>query len=146
MNELTNLNTNQISPRPWLAFAVILIGCTFCLIYIPAGLAVVTFGVFLLIQTAILQLHFEADSLVIKQKILGKPTKEIRNFPYKDWQYWQIYFSKIPILFYFREFNSIHFLPMLFAAEELKEHLKLRIGPSGKIEIAEPPEASSPQR
>ncbi|MEY4355722.1 MAG: hypothetical protein RLZZ89_790, partial [Cyanobacteriota bacterium] len=45
----------------------------------------------------------------------------------------------------FREINSIHFLPMLFNADQLQSEFKQRIGPSGKVDIAEAVEASPHQ-
>ncbi|WP_390883386.1 DUF3119 family protein [Kovacikia minuta] len=46
--------------------------------------------------------------------------KLIRRFPYRDWQNWRIFWSPVPILFYFREVKSIHFLPILFDPKTLR--------------------------
>jgi Protein of unknown function (DUF3119) len=73
------------------------------------GVPVLLFAIFLGIQAATLRLHFTASALEIY-----RGQTRIRCFPYADWYYWEIYWPAVPILFYFREVNSIHFLPMLF--------------------------------
>jgi Protein of unknown function (DUF3119) len=73
------------------------------------GLPILVFAVFLGIQAATLRLHFTPSALE-----LYRGQTQIRFFPYIDWYYWKIYWPAVPILFYFREVNSIHFLPMLF--------------------------------
>jgi len=45
--------------------------------------------------------------------------KLIRRFP-QEWQNWQIFWPGVPILFYFKEVKSIHFLPILFDPKTLK--------------------------
>jgi hypothetical protein len=77
------------------------------------------FGIFLLLQASTLRLVFTDNALDIY-----RGEKLIRQFPYKDWKYWQIYFHPLPILFYFREVKSIHFLPILFDAQQLTVCLK----------------------
>ena len=72
------------------------------------------FAIFLAIQAYTLRLNFTADSLKIYR---GK--KLIRDFPYEQWEYSEIFWSKLPILFYFREVNSIHFLPIIFDRKTL---------------------------
>jgi Protein of unknown function (DUF3119) len=73
------------------------------------GAPVFLFAVFLGIQAATLRLHFAVSALE-----LYRGQTRIRFFPYADWYYWEVYWPTMPILFYFREVNSIHFLPMLF--------------------------------
>ncbi len=82
------------------------------------GLSLLAFGLFLGIQAATLRLHFTATALDI-----FRGATQIRSFPYCDWYHWEIYWSPVPILFYFREVNSIHFLPILFAPETLNQCL-----------------------
>jgi hypothetical protein len=41
--------------------------------------------------------------------------------------YREIFWSPVPILFYFREVNSIHFLPMLFQSAALRTQLETRL-------------------
>ena len=77
------------------------------------------FGVFLLVQALTLRLRFTDTAL----DIYRGPT-QIRHFPYAEWQYWEIFWSPVPILFYFREINSIHFLPILFSPTQLRACLE----------------------
>lgn len=81
--------------------------------------AVGVFGLFLLIQAAIIRLQFTATALVV-----SRSGKEIRRFPYAEWQEWEIFWSPVPVLFYFREVKSIHFLPVLFQPQELRACLE----------------------
>ncbi|WP_295460183.1 DUF3119 family protein [Synechococcus sp. UW140] len=144
-NTENNSSNFTISPRAWVATGVLIISIASGIIYFPAGLVLAIFSIFLFIQTAILQLTFSADALLVTRRSWGAPAVEIKRFPYKEWQYWQIFWPRFPVLFYFREINSIHFLPMLFSANQLQSELKQRIGPSGKVDIAEAIEASPHQ-
>ena len=144
-NTESNSSNFTISPRAWVATGVLIISIVSGIIYVPAGLVLAIFSIFLFIQTAILQLTFSADALLVTRRSWGAPAVEIKRFPYKEWQYWQIFWPRFPVLFYFREINSIHFLPMLFNANQLQSELKQRIGPSGKVDIAEAIEASPHQ-
>ena len=85
---------------------------------------VVLFGVFLLIQTASLRLEFEERALIVWQN-----GRELRRFPYDQWLTWRLFAPWLPGLFYFRETQSIHFLPILFSPTQLREQLELRVGP-----------------
>ena len=146
MADTENNSSNfTISPRAWVATGVLIVSIAAGIIYFPAGLVLAIFSIFLYIQTAILQLTFSADALLVTRKSWGAPAVELKRFPYKEWQYWQIFWPRFPVLFYFREINSIHFLPMLFNADQLQSELKQRIGPSGKVDIAEVVEASPHQ-
>lgn len=82
------------------------------------------FGLFLMIQAATLRLRFTQTALEI-YRVYGGETL-IRSFPYQDWQNWQIFWSSVPILFYFKEVKSIHFLPILFDAKTLQSCLEQR--------------------
>jgi hypothetical protein len=83
------------------------------------GAAVGLFGVFLLVQALTLTLRFTATALDIY-----RGEKLIRHFPYAEWEYWEIFWAPVPTLFYFREVNSIHFLPILFNPTQLKTSLE----------------------
>ena len=85
---------------------------------------VVLFGVFLLIQTASLRLEFEERALIVWQN-----SRELRRFPYDQWLTWRLFAPWLPGLLYFRETQSIHFLPILFSPKQLREQLELRVGP-----------------
>ena len=86
-------------------------------------LVVVVFGVFLLIQTASLRLEFEERALIVWQN-----GRELRRFPYDQWLTWRLFAPWLPGLLYFRETQSIHFLPILFSPKELRDQLELRVG------------------
>lgn len=83
------------------------------------GAAVGLFGVFLLVQAITLTLRFADTALEVY-----RGDTPIRTFPYADWQHWEIFWSPLPVLFYFREVNSIHFLPILFSPEKLRTCLE----------------------
>ena len=125
----------ELQPRFWVPLGVVLLGLAFgWLSWIAAGV-IGLFGLFLLLQSALLRLRFEAEALVITRS-----GTEIRRFPYSDWMNWQVFWPAVPVLFYFREVKSIHFLPMLFDANALNEQLTTRIGPSGThLKEAAPP-------
>ena len=116
----------ELAPRPWVALSVTLLGLPLWPLGWPFPAVVSVFGLFLLLQTALLRLRFEADDLVVL-----RTNSEIRRFPYAEWSNWVVFWPRVPALFYFREINSIHFLPVLFDATELQQQLKKRIGPSG---------------
>ncbi|WP_228021650.1 DUF3119 family protein [Vasconcelosia minhoensis] len=78
-------------------------------------------GLFLLYQTATIRLWLTPTALA-----LYRGDRQLREFPYQDWQYWTIFWPAVPILFYFKEVNSIHFLPVLFDPEALRTHLLAR--------------------
>jgi Protein of unknown function (DUF3119) len=82
---------------------------------------ILLFAIFLGIQAATLRLHFTASALE-----LYRGQTQIRFFPYAGWYHWEIYWPAVPILFYFREVNSIHFLPMLFDPRALAQSLSVR--------------------
>ncbi|MDJ0621107.1 MAG: DUF3119 family protein [Calothrix sp. MO_192.B10] len=85
------------------------------------GAIVALFGLFLLFQTVTLRLQFTPTDLDIY-----RGEKMIRRFPYQEWQNWRIFWNPVPILFYFKEVKSIHFLPILFDPNTLKECLEQR--------------------
>ena len=93
-------------------------------------LVVVLFGVFLLIQTASLRLEFEERALIVWQN-----SRELRRFPYDQWLTWRLFAPWLPGLLYFRETQSIHFLPILFSPKELREQLERRVG---ALEVPKP--------
>jgi hypothetical protein len=95
------------------------------------GLGIGVFGLFLSIQTAIIKLEFTTTALNVYRS-----SKLIRAFPYQEWETWQIFWQPVPILFYFKEVNSIHFLPIIFDAQMLHTCLKYycsHLAPDEKI-------------
>ncbi len=83
------------------------------------GIVIGIFGLFLTIQTAIIKLKFTPTALEVY-----RGSKLIRTFPYQEWETWQIFWQPVPILFYFKEVNSIHFLPIIFDPQVLRTCLE----------------------
>ncbi len=83
------------------------------------GLGIGGFGLFLSIQTALIRLKFTTTALDVY-----RGDKLIRTFPYSEWETWQIFWQPVPILFYFKEVNSIHFLPIIFDPQMLRTCLE----------------------
>jgi hypothetical protein len=111
-----------LAPRPWVPLGVIVLGLG-CLALNPwAAGTVGLFGLFLLIQSQILRLQFSSDALLV-----WRGETVLRRFPYNEWLGWKLFWGPIPVLFYFREQQSIHFLPVLFDATSLREQLNRHI-------------------
>lgn len=117
-----------LEPRYWVPLGVTLLGPT-CLALSPIWhgvrwltLALVVFGGFLLLQARLIRLRFSATDLEV-----WRGGQRIRSFPYADWRGWKLFWPALPILFYFREERSIHFLPVLFDASSLREQLQQRL-------------------
>ena len=121
-----------LSPDARLPLLVVVLGVA--LLPLPLSpwptVVVVLFGVFLLIQTASLRLEFEERALIVWQN-----GRELRRFPYDQWLTWRLFAPWLPGLFYFRETQSIHFLPILFSPKELRDQLELRVG---ALEVPKP--------
>lgn len=83
--------------------------------------AIALFGLFLMFQAVTLRLKFTATDLDIY-----RGEKLLRRFPYQEWQNWRIFWTGVPILFYFKEVKSIHFLPILFDPKTLETCLEQR--------------------
>ncbi|MEM9163638.1 MAG: DUF3119 family protein [Cyanobacteria bacterium P01_F01_bin.4] len=100
------------------------------------SLIIALLGIFLLFQTTVIRLVFEDETLVVYRN-----QTVLRRFPYQDWQSWSIFWAPVPILFYFREVKSIHFLPILFSPRELRHQLETHLADLEKAS----PTASTPQ-
>jgi len=117
-----------LAPRFWLPLAVVVLGLAvlpLALLWPPAlwlGLVLSLFGLFLLLQSALLRLAFSDDALLVwRQDTL------LRRFPYSAWLSWKLFWPGVPVLFYFREQNSVHLLPVLFDATALRQQLATRL-------------------
>ncbi len=113
--------TVTLAPSFALPIALILLALPLLLVQPIVSAAIALFGLFLTLQAATLRLQFTPTALDIY-----RGEQRIRNFPYQDWQHWQIFWPPLPILFYFREVNSIHFLPILFDPKLLQTCLSQR--------------------
>jgi hypothetical protein len=91
------------------------------LIELLLGIIITLFSFFLMLQTVIIRLTFTDTALDVYRS-----EQRIRQFPYSEWLNWKIFWEPVPILFYFREVNSIHFLPVLFDPKMLKQCLEER--------------------
>jgi len=112
----TTLPPTIVEIAPSYRIPLVLLGLG--LLTIPLSLwvaaPVIFFSLFLTLQTATIRLRFTPQSLEVYRS-----GTQIRDFPYRDWQNWRVFWPGFPILFYFREVKSIHFLPMLFNSQEL---------------------------
>lgn len=115
-------STVELKPSYNVPVALIIASIPLFLVRQPiAGGIIALLGLFLMYQTVTLRLQFTATDLDI---IRGENL--LRRFPYSDWQNWRIFWNIVPILFYFKETKSIHFLPILFDPNTLKACLEER--------------------
>lgn len=113
--------TVQLAPSYTLPIAIVIAAIPLFLFQVWVGLICGLFGLFLMIQAATLRLQLGDIALDIYR---GETL--IRCFPYAEWQTWRIFWPSVPILFYFKEVKSIHFLPILFDPKMLKSELEQR--------------------
>ena len=113
--------TVELAPSYTIPIVLIAAAIPILLVQVWVAGAIGLFGGFLLIQTVMLRLRFTPSDLDIYR---GETM--IRRFPYREWQNWEIFWSSVPILFYFREVNSIHFLPIIFDPKMLRMCLEQR--------------------
>ena len=107
--------TVQLAPNYKLPIGLIILALPCWLLQPWCSVAIAVFGLFLVIQTIILRFEFTETAFD-----LYRGDRLIRRFPYQNWQNWQIFWSPIPILFYFKEVKSIHFMPIVFDANMLR--------------------------
>ncbi|HEY9616365.1 MAG TPA: DUF3119 family protein [Microcoleaceae cyanobacterium] len=117
----SSTDTIELAPSYTLALALIGLAIPLLLVQIWVSLAIGVFGGFLLLQTVTLRLRLTPTDLDVY-----RGDTLIRRFPYRDWQNWEIFWSPVPILFYFKEVKSIHFLPILFDPTMLRQCLEAR--------------------
>lgn len=116
-----SVETVQLAPSYTLPIALVLIALLLFWLQPWLSGAIALFGIFLLYQAVTLRLMFTDTALDIY-----RGDALIRRFPYQDWQNWAIFWSGVPILFYFKEVKSIHFLPILFDPTTLNACLQER--------------------
>ncbi|TBR57574.1 glycerol dehydrogenase [Westiellopsis prolifica IICB1] len=119
----TPLSTSTVELKPSYNIPVVLVITAIPLLLVQPwiGGAIALFGLFLMFQTVTLRLQFTVTDLDVY-----RGEKLIRRFPYQEWQNWRIFWDRVPILFYFKEVKSIHFLPILFDPKTLKICLEQR--------------------
>ncbi|MEM7794882.1 MAG: DUF3119 family protein [Cyanobacteria bacterium P01_C01_bin.118] len=115
--------STTLRPDYRLALSILLIGLCIAAVQSWTGVGIAVLGLFLVIQTTVIRLTFTETELQV-----CRGATILRQFPYDEWQTWTVFWSAVPILFYFREVNSIHFLPMLFNPVELTAQLNQHCG------------------
>ena len=110
----TVTETIELAPSYKIPIVLIVTAIPLAFIQIWLGGAIAILGLFLVIQTITIRLQFTPTALDV-----CRSGKLLRHFPYADWLNWRIFWQPVPILFYFREVNSIHFLPIIFDPKTL---------------------------
>ena len=110
----TVTETIELAPSYKIPIFLIITAIPLAIINIWLGGAIALLGLFLVIQTVTIRLQFTSTALDV-----CRSGKVLRHFPYADWLTWRIFWQPVPILFYFREVNSIHFLPIIFDPKTL---------------------------
>ncbi|PPS45504.1 DUF3119 family protein [Chroococcidiopsis sp. TS-821] len=113
--------TIELAPSYKLPIAIAILAILLLLVSPWLGGAIALFGLFLMFQAGTLRLQFTDTALDIY-----RGENLIRHFPYQDWENWEIFWFNVPILFYFKEVKSIHFLPIIFDPKLLKSCLEQR--------------------
>ncbi|MFB8787802.1 MAG: DUF3119 family protein [Potamolinea sp.] len=117
----TSNQTVKLSPSYTLPLVLVFAAVPLLFIQIWVSLAIGIFGLFLMFQAVTIRLEFTETALDVYRS-----ETMIRRFPYQDWINWRIFWPSLPILFYFKEVKSIHFLPVLFDPKMLKTCLEQR--------------------
>lgn len=117
----TSTQVVELSPSYTLSLVLIVAALPVSFVQIWVGLPIALLGLFLFFQTVTIRLKFTETALDIYRS-----DTLLRRFPYQEWQNWRIFWTPIPILFYFKEVKSIHFLPILFDPKMLKTCLEER--------------------
>lgn len=117
----SSAETIELAPSYGIPLTLILLALPLFLVQAWVSLAIAVFGIFLLYQTVSLRLRFTPTDLDVY-----RGDTLIRRFPYQEWLNWRIFWPSVPILFYFKEVNSIHFLPILFDPKTLQSCLEAR--------------------
>ncbi|MGD1898997.1 MAG: DUF3119 family protein [Phormidesmis sp.] len=117
----TRLSTDTVtlSPSYKLPVGIVLLSLPLFFVKLWAGAILAILGLFLLYQTNSIRLLFTPTALEVRRN-----DSLLKTFPYAEWESWKVFWPAVPILFYFKEVNSIHFLPVLFAPEALREQLQ----------------------
>ena len=115
------ISTVELKPSYNIPIVLVLGAIPVLLIQPLLGGILTLLGLFLMLQAVTLRFQFTATDFD-----LYRGEKLIKRFPYQEWQNWRIFWNPVPILFYFKEVNSIHFLPILFDPKTLKSCLEER--------------------
>lgn len=117
----TSTQVVELSPSYTLSLVLIVAALPVSFVQLWIGLPLALLGLFLFFQTVTIRLKFTETALDIYRS-----DTLLRRFPYQEWQNWRIFWTEVPILFYFKEVKSIHFLPILFDPKMLRTCLEER--------------------
>ncbi|MDJ0727520.1 MAG: DUF3119 family protein [Prochloraceae cyanobacterium] len=131
---MTSVNPNntrleksvELTPSYKLPLGIIILALAIIAFQTWLGAIIALLGFFLAFQAATIKLKFTDVALDVY-----RGEKLLKNFPYCDWLNWEIFSETVPILFYFREVKSIHFLPILFDPKTLKSCLEEKFPKKG---------------
>lgn len=112
-----------LNPSYRLPIGIVLLSLPVLFIQLGLGLALALLGLFLLYQSTTIRLVFTPTDLEVRRN-----DRLLKTFPYAEWLNWQVFWPSVPILFYFKEVNSIHFLPVLFDPQQVRECLDTYCG------------------
>ncbi len=90
--------TIELTPSYKIPLVLIIAALPLAFVEKWVSIAIAILGLFLLVQTLTIRLKFTETALEVYRL-----EKLLRNFPYQDWLNWEIFWSPVPILFYFRE-------------------------------------------
>jgi hypothetical protein len=113
--------TVELSPSYTIPLVLVFAALPLLLVQPWVASVIAIFGLFLMFQALTIRLRFTETALDVYRS-----DKLIRSFPYQEWQNWRIFWPAVPILFYFKEVKSIHFLPVLFDPKMLQTCLEER--------------------
>ncbi|MEM6448787.1 MAG: DUF3119 family protein [Cyanobacteria bacterium P01_D01_bin.105] len=119
----SSTEVTTLSPDFRLGGIITILSLPCLLISLWLAMPIALLGLFLLYQTTSIRLTFTPIALEASR---GE-AEPFKTFPYKEWESWTLFWSPVPILFYFKEINSIHFLPMLFSPAELETALERHV-------------------
>lgn len=112
-----------LNPSYRLPIGIVLLSLPVLFIQRGLGIALALLGLFLLYQSTTIRLVFTSTDLEVRRN-----DRLLKTFPYAEWLNWRVFWPAVPILFYFKEVNSIHFLPVLFDPQQLRECLDTYCG------------------
>ncbi|GAC1458704.1 MAG: DUF3119 family protein [Chamaesiphon sp.] len=111
----------ELKPSYTLPLGFIIAALPMLLVQAWLSLVIAIFGLFLMFQAVTIRLKFTETAMEVYRS-----NTVIRIFPYQDWLNWTIFWPPVPMLFYFKEVKSIHFLPILFDPKMLQTCLEQR--------------------
>ena len=119
ISSISDSENTALKPFYLILLTLVIFGLILFSVSPVTGGLVSAFALFLAYQTSVIRLVFTATNLDVY-----RGANRIRQFPYREWQNWRVFWQPIPILFYFKEVKSIHFLPVLFDPTELNMALQ----------------------